>query len=967
MVNMLSATPQEKDPRMPMNENYGNSLRHAWLTKNIFESRVIADMEDASGWSAGGIGKISFTHERSIDGSTSLRLQTYTRDYEYLKRTGRAFDFNVASAVLKFIEPQDWRQYNRIAMWIYVHPLTSSHSLRLRFKCVDAPSTVTSPVRPLHYLHHMTPGQWNYVIWEIPELERNKVEEFNIDHMLFGHGFEPEVKKTATYDIDRIELQRVDVDKYEGWEVAPGKIAFSHVGYKPEQMKTALASGLTAKEFQLFNSFGEVIITKPIKTLSNNKGEFQLLDFSEIKKPGRYFLRTGNYVSRSFIISDTIWTQPIYKGINFYYCQRCGFEVPGIHSICHKDWQGIHQGEKKLINGGWHDAGDLAQNFRCTAMSVYAMLKLIEQLELRDTYPALKERIMEEMLWGLDWVLKNRFQNGYRVIGSGVGVYTDCIIGTLDDVVTPAKNIPWMNFLAAGVEAFAYQVLRNKNPDLARKCLQYAEEDWQAAAELKSEWENSDMNRIWPTGWVHEPVTYLTASWGIISSLHLYQATGKCIYSERAIEYAGLLLQCQEWKFLDGIPLTGYFYMGPGKELILHYEHEGTEEAPLIALADLCQTFPKHAEWIKWYGALTLHSEYFLKRGSKYTAPYHVLPSSVFKKSEILNAYSRPNSLTGDVSDPQIRQQMLEQLLEGTRFTDEYYLRCFPIWTQRNQHGSTVSHLSITLALAVAGHIRHDLTCEDILTKQLQWIFGVNPFCQSLMYGEGYDYTPLFARSTGIIVGGLPNGIDCMKNDEPYWSATNISCLKENWVAQGCRFLWNMAYLGMPAFVSGKAEGEGVNTISFLEQRTGENISVTVGAGGRFQRLMPAGEYIVKYGPIQRILTIVSGGNYNLSLNPDRHINFSAAVKTPNIGKRIKRIEVSAEGLGIHDIVLHTFNGIVTNPKKTVELETGEKLSFHWDIQIHDPDIPWVVVIIPDNDLTWKKELTGSNEPAPSK
>ena len=47
-------------------------------------------------------------------------------------------------------------------------------------------------------------------------------------------------------------------------------------------------------------------------------------------------------------------------------------------------------------------------------------------------------------------------------------MYTDGIVGNIDDVVTPASNIPWENFLVAATEAFAYQIFKEKKPDLKR-------------------------------------------------------------------------------------------------------------------------------------------------------------------------------------------------------------------------------------------------------------------------------------------------------------------------------------------------------------------------------------------------------------------------------------------------------------------------------------------------------------------
>lgn len=940
--------------RQPLKEQFENSLRYVWQQKDVFGGNLIADMENGSGWSVEGIGEISFTSERSHDGSRSLRFRTYLRDEEHIKRlteelgNSQGRNGGTSRAVLTFSQPQDWTGYNRIALWIYLHPSDIRvHSLSVSFDCDEAPSSFTDP-RANSVIQHLIPGQWNYVIWEIANLQRDKVSKFAIIQGLRGH--DPEEEGTVTYDIDQIELQKVDAEKYEGWEVAKGKIAFNHVGYRPGRQKTAIASGLSATEFRLINALsGEEVLKKSVEPVQNDLGQFQVLDFSEVNTPGKYFLQAGDLKTRPFTISDTLWRQPILKAMNFYYCERCGFDVPGIHPVCHKDWQGTHNNEVKIINGGWHDAGDLSQSSYRTTTAIYSMMEIINQLNLRNMDPALKELILDEALWGLDWLLKTRFGNGYRINWSTMRMYTDGVVGTIDDVVTPAGNIPWENFLASGTEASAYQILKDLNPDLANKCLKAAEEDWDAAMQLQSEWETLDE----PGFYTHprNGNTYLTVSWGIISSIQLYKTTGKDIYSEHAIEYGRLLMRLQERLFPEGIPVTGFFYTGLKKLQICNYSHAAFEESALLALKGLCEAFPDHDDWIEWYGTITLHSEYFLKRGAEYTVPYYMLPAAVYRKSDIMR-----------IEDPETRTEMLKQFLEGKRFTDEYYLRCFPIWTNSGFHGNTGVQLSETAALAAAVQIRNDLAGEDLAGSQLQWVFGGNPFSQSLMYGEGYDYAPLYGPNPGDIVGALPVGMDCMHNDEPYWDDCNIWTYKEIWVLPVNRFLLNMAYFGMPGFVEGKTEGKALKSISFTEQKTMIKKPVTVGIDGTFRAVLPAGEYLIECGDTRKTLTIVSGGNYNILLNPLHSVNLSGIVKDQKSGDNNVKVEVTAEGKGVHDLSIRIFNGNVTEFRKTIDLGEGTKIKTEWDVQIKDQKAPWVFVIIPDDDLSCKKELTGTLE-----
>lgn len=958
--NIAFAQSPESKSRLPLKEEFVNSLRYVWLNKKVHKSRIIHDMETLSNWSGTGIGQVEITNDRFIEGASSLRFKTCLRDEERLKSRPGGGLMGESAASLDFSQPQDWSDYNRISVWIYVHPSdVVAHPLYLRFTCLDAPSSITDP-KYATVIQGLTIGQWNYALWEIPNLKRDKVTGFKIAKLLTGH--DSKENGYVTYDIDRLELQQVDAEKYEGWEVAPGKIAYNHVGYKPNHSKTAFASDLAAPLFQVRDAYsGKVVLTRPVDSVSNDHGEFQILDFSEVHEPGKYFLWAGESTSRPFLISDTLWLEPIRKTLNFYYSQRCGFDVPGIHPACHKDVQGIHDGIKKFINGGWHDAGDLSQGSFRTGMSVYSMLQIKRQLEDCNLDPSLRERVLEEALWGLEWLLKTRFNDGYRITWSSMGMYTDNIIGTLDDVTKEAQNNPWENFISSGVESLARLELNKIKPDLSMQCLEAAREDWEAAVNMQPQWLDKGEVVLTGDGIIDNKIpfshrwfsggTYLTLSWGIISSIHLYEATEQSRYADKAIEYGRLLINCQQQEFIDHVPLTGFFYTSPGKLAIVNHRHAGFEESPLLALKALCDAFPNHEDWMEWYAAATLHSEYFLKRGSQYTAPYNILPNAVFRKSDIL-----------DVSDENLREAMLRQFNEGTRLTDEYHLRIFPVWTTSTHHGNTAVHLSQTLALVAASQIQNNFSLENLAATQMQWVFGGNPFSQSFMYGEGYDYPPLYAYNPGDIVGSLPVGVDCVRNDQPFWSASNHSTFKEIWIVPVNRFLWNTLYLTMPARVHGEIANSESRSIVFSNRMTSEQINIEADSLGKFQALLPAGEYEIRFGSAVRNLTLLSGMSYNLALNPERNIKFIAGIKSRDQEKKLVQIQVIAEGKGRHDLSIRTFNGEASDHEKEINLKAGEKAELNWDVLITNPRIPWVAVIIPDGDHVWKQTLTGCGD-----
>jgi hypothetical protein len=769
-----------------------HSLMSRWEKKPVLDSCLIDDMEEGTGWKlaesgeapfsvdyqqkTGLSGEISYTTDRAVDGKQSLRFLAQLRNEELIQRNRTRWgSFNAGfggySCVYKsFDTPQDWTSFNRVSFWVYVHPSSvPTHCLRLFIENEGTVATATSPQME-HVVQDLKEGMWNHVLFEIPHLERNMITRFSICQEQIGHH--PEGEDFVVYYIDRFELQRVEADQYEGWNVAPGKISYNHIGYRPHDPKIALAAADDAGElFHLVDERGNAAFTGHVRVLETSTGRFHQLDFSEFRDTGTYRIRCGSLESNSFPIHERVWLQPVFKATNFYYCQRCGYHVPGIHLECHQDWQGFHGDVTKIINGGWHDAGDCCQGYWRTALASFALMRNLEQLQEQEGQAELAERLRKEIGWGLEWLLRARFWEGFHMSWSVMRIYTDNQVGTMDDVVTPARNVPWENFLAAAVLCKAALMLESTDPELTQQASVAAVEDWQAAVSSREPWNDAG---------------YREASWGVISSLLLNELTKDESYKEQAVHFGYLLMKCQEQRFLDAIPVTGFFYTSTNREQIIHNNHTAFDEAPMIALTMLCRTIPGHKDWMDWYGSVVMYSDFFLKRGSRVAAPYCLLPNSVWSKAEIMSE-----------KDPQRLQENLRQYLDGTPLNDEYVIRTFPIWSSNKFHGNTNIQLSGTWALAEASGLRGDPDGMRLVGKQLEWIFGANPFGQSLMYGVGFDFTPLFAARLKNIVGALPVGMDCMSGDRPYWPATNYATNKEIWIEPVSRFLGAVSAYGI--------------------------------------------------------------------------------------------------------------------------------------------------------------------------
>ena len=434
---LLFVLAQTTAAQPPERGNFADSAANRWLNKKVLASRVLDDMKNPSDWTvftsgppevvdarttrkttdrSQAVAEMTFSWERSREGRPSLHLRMPSRSNGPGPRNGRGWG---NAGVRRKFTGEDWCSFNRISLWIYPDcPGWQVVALELRLynegvEKLPAPFGQEGETTVVLENH-----QWNHVVWEIDNVTRDHVTSFEICGLMCSH--EPEAVDVLTYDLDHLELQQVEPDFIEGWGTWPGRVAYSHAGYQSGASKSAIASGLKADQFfrLVDQTTGSAVLTKAIQPVKTPLGEYQLMDFSEVRQTGSYVLEAGAIRTRPFQIDTNVWRPTILKAVNFLYGERCGMAVPGVHGICHRDWTVVHGEQRIVINGGWHDAGDLTQGLGNTAEIVYALFSLAERLHGRGEDAELHQRLMEEARWGLDWVLKTRFGDGYRDQGA---------------------------------------------------------------------------------------------------------------------------------------------------------------------------------------------------------------------------------------------------------------------------------------------------------------------------------------------------------------------------------------------------------------------------------------------------------------------------------------------------------------------------------------------------------------------
>ena len=108
----------EAPPRMPIPNNYQDSIKTRWLNKPVEESKLLDDAEALSTWQLVNTdqanGEMTVTNERAVSGSASLRLRCATTGEK--PAPGRYYGTTTARRV---VQGEDWSAWNRLSFWVY--------------------------------------------------------------------------------------------------------------------------------------------------------------------------------------------------------------------------------------------------------------------------------------------------------------------------------------------------------------------------------------------------------------------------------------------------------------------------------------------------------------------------------------------------------------------------------------------------------------------------------------------------------------------------------------------------------------------------------------------------------------------------------------------------------------------------------------------------------------------------------
>jgi endoglucanase len=280
-------------------------------------------------------------------------------------------------------------------------------------------------------------------------------------------------------------------------------IAVNQIGYVTAWSKSALLinSLSPTKDVVLVNEETDIeqLKIKPTAPKIAQSGvAVQWLDFSELTKSGRYFLKQDELKSNSFVIDIFPYKSLNDLALRSYYLQRCGAKVVDIsglnHEACHlqdgivaRDDSINKRATRLQSRGGWHDAGDFGKYIAPAVAAVNRLLSLYEnnpqffednQLNIPESGNGVPD-ILDEAMFELEWMLSMQRQDGavYRKLAGDRWPRSESPDLDLQTRYIYGVSSPETAKFAASL-ALAARVYKQLNHDASDRYLKASERAW---------------------------------------------------------------------------------------------------------------------------------------------------------------------------------------------------------------------------------------------------------------------------------------------------------------------------------------------------------------------------------------------------------------------------------------------------------------------------------------------------------
>ena len=251
------------------------------------------------------------------------------------------------------------------------------------------------------------------------------------------------------------------------------EIFINQIGYRPADSKTVFVSGAAKGAMSTFEvcekAGGKAVYSGQLIAAPEDEesgGGYFTGDFSPLQADGQYFIQIGGEKSFPFTISADVYDDLALSTLKYFTDSRCG------QGLCHTGIAEVYgTGEKKNVQGGWHDAGDYGRYIVAGTKAVMDLLlaykKCPQNFEGFD--------LLGETRFELEWMLQMQREDG--AVYHKISCYHFCAFIMPQEekdqlVLAPVSTSATADF--AGCLAYAAAFYKENDSDFAKKLLDAA-------------------------------------------------------------------------------------------------------------------------------------------------------------------------------------------------------------------------------------------------------------------------------------------------------------------------------------------------------------------------------------------------------------------------------------------------------------------------------------------------------------
>lgn len=295
-----------------------------------------------------------------------------------------------------------------------------------------------------------------------------------------------------------------DSSSIQGYSQLVTAVNLNQIGYEPEENKIAIVSSNTDNDkFTVVDESGNTVYTGKLSKYIEDtitQQNVRYADFSDFSSLGIFYVMCGEELSSlEFQIMPNLYSGELKSILQSYEINRDVAESKdSIKSIGQYDTQysGEYRAENgydkgaaetkfyasdlmKEVSGGWEDSEGASRQSLTTIKGVANFLLAYEffqqDLELKSLVVegvALQEMLLEEVKYGLDWLLKMQDEES----GSVYNKVSTKVYGEGQEKIFGSSTNVTASF--AAVMSIASRVYSEQNPSFAEECLDAAAKAW---------------------------------------------------------------------------------------------------------------------------------------------------------------------------------------------------------------------------------------------------------------------------------------------------------------------------------------------------------------------------------------------------------------------------------------------------------------------------------------------------------